>query len=83
MIIHSTANISADTCAVRIEGIDPGTRQETVELVARGAAGKHNLGYEIAAHRFAWCDLRGRLLDASQDTSDSTVALVICRVVEP
>jgi hypothetical protein len=84
MIVHSTANTLDDDCVVQVEGIEPGTPESTVRLFAHGAAAKHNTGYQVqTSHRLVWLDDQGRALGAHLDTTDSTSARVLCRVVAP
>lgn len=83
MIIHSTANMLDDTCLVRVEGIPPGNGDPIVKLFAQGAAGKHNAGYDIRAAGLRWCEADGTPIPEGSDTTDASVALVLCRVVEP
>lgn len=84
MIIHSTENTTGHTCRVRVEGIDRGTPDTLVRLFAQGAAGAHNKGYVIpASSPVQWCDEFGRPLADGSDTTDATVARVLCEVTEP
>jgi outer membrane usher protein FimD/PapC len=84
MIVHSTSNIAANLCEVRVEGLETSTTYTAVRWFAQGAAAKHNIGYDTGhAAIVAYTDEHGRRIPVGQDTTDALGVIVTVVVTEP